>query len=456
MQFLDKFTPRRGAPRRGSTAGLLQPEDDIAANSKARRYDKRAVPCVSTLLTRSISSSHLVVTEKMLTMSLHSVTTKRAFPDGAPRRGSAAGLLQPEDGFAADSKARQYDKRAAPCVSDLLTRSLSTSHLAVTEKRLTTKSLHSVTTKRAFPDGAPRRGSAAGLLQPENGFAADSKARRYDKRAAPRVSDLLTRSLSTSHLVVTEKRLRIAPPKRISSLTPVTFGGPCACIGLEAQPDTSWPSTIGDDFGASGNFPIDGVEFQDGSLQPENGVAADSKARRYDEIAAPRSDMLSRTVLTPHLVTEITDRRMETMPPPSVRRTKRASDGGATRLAPPKRMSSLTPVIFLGTSAHVGLETQPDTSWSSTVKDDLGASGNFSLGGGDFQESENILGFDSLVDLESSAAGSAAFASYEHSGAQLLFYYSMGPESFVQFDPNSSEPHWCSMPRIPKLTSATN
>jgi hypothetical protein len=74
---------------------------------------------------------------------------------------------------------------------------------------------------------------------------------------------------------------------------------------------------------------------------------------------------------------------------------KRSSenDGGSSLIAPIKRMSSLTPIMFLGTSARgiAGLQLQPDHSrWSTVDEDEFDASGNFSIGGaGDFQANEN-------------------------------------------------------------------
>jgi hypothetical protein len=269
---------------------------------------------------------------------------------------------------------------------------------------------------------AQRRGSTAGLLQPGDGISANkSKAKQYDKRAAPRMSNMLTRSISASlvtgegmtmslpGVLTSTKRASdggatLAPPKRMSSLAPGMFRGTSTRVGLRTQPDTRWSSTVEDDFSASGNFSIEGGDFQE-------------------------------------------------------------NQGGAT-LAPPKRMSSLAPGMFRGTSTRVGLRTQPDTRWSSTVEDDFSsASGNFSIEGGDFQENKNAgtemkeAGVSSEISETTTHITQARDASFApHFDPEATrFDSSLGPDTFANFGLSFEIPEATSerRPQFDPLSSTT-
>ena len=342
---------------------------------------------------------------------------------------------------------------------------------------------------------AQRRGSTAGLLQPEDGIAANSKARQYNKRVAPRVSNMLTKSLSTS--LVTEgmsmslpaagretstKRASdggatLAPPKRMSSFTRAMVRGTSTRIGLQRQPDlTRWSSSVEDDFDASGNFSIEGEDFQGNEENgtdmkrgasfeiPETTQAReasfapqfDPESTGFDSSLGP--DTFANFGLSfeiPEASTSTTEERRRSTP-----QAREAS------FAPPQFDpqstgfdSSLGPETFAKFGSSVPLEyttaktpSSPLLAFESSKEGALFA--DFDSNGADISgarkatsEEEQVTASDfeapqqqSFANLlkKSSAAGST-FASYEHSATQL-FSYSEGPESFVQFDPNSSKP----------------
>jgi hypothetical protein len=292
---------------------------------------------------------------------------------------------------------------------------------------------------------APRRGSTAGLLQPEDGIAADSKARRYDKRAAPHMSDILTNSLSTCLVTegmtmslpgVTTKRASdggatLAPPKRLLSLTPGMFRGTGARVGLETQPDTQW-STIEDDLGASDNFSIGSGDFQENENEMKE-AGASFKIPETTTTTTTESTQAQEASFAPQFDTQFDTQSTgfdSSLGPDTFAHFDSAAPLESTTAKGP------SPIVF-ESSQEGAFFADFDSSAAANIPGARKATEK-QVTAAEIEASQQQS--ETLVDLESSATG-PGFASHEHLGAQLFSYSpGEGPESFVQFDPNSSEP----------------
>ena len=373
----------------------------------------------------------------------------------APRRGSTAGLLQPEDEIAADSKARRYDKRAVPRVSDIVTKSLSTSMALAEGLNVSLPGVTSIT----------KRASDGGATTP-------------------------------------------TPLKRISSLTPVMFRGTSPRgVSLETEPDERWSNVLEDEdfLGASRDFSIDDGAFQ----KNENEMKGTRSSFQISEFTAETSQGQEAS-FAPQFDPQSAEFDSSSPSP-----DKFADFGHAAPFEATTAKSNSPILVFesfpeaapfadfqendksmneTGASSHIPATTTKSSQAqevSFTPQFDSQESAGFDLGPDTFTDFDHITprrlttaqapspilasesspkgvdfaDFDSnatsnakhvaitseleasqqqqqsmaFVDLESSAAAGPMFATYQHSSADL-FSYSEGPESFVQFDPNSSEP----------------
>ena len=270
----------------------------------------------------------------------------------------------------------------------------------------------------------------------------------------------------------------LAPPKRMSSLTPAIFRGTSTRTGLQTQPDhTRWSSTVEDDFGASGNFSIAGGDFQGNengtemkkagasfeisettaeSTQAHEGSFAphfDPESTGFDSSLGPDTfanfglsfEIRPETATTEEWRRSTSQARAASAPPPqfdpqstefdsSLGPDTFAKFGSAVPLDYTTAEAPSSPSLVFESSKEGALFADFDSSAADIPCARKATSEKKEVTAAEFEASQQ----ESLVDLRSSAAG-PAFASYEHSGAQL-FSYSEGPESFVQFDPNSSKP----------------
>jgi hypothetical protein len=496
MQFLDKFRkknqdepppPRKRAPRRGSTAGLLQPEDDIGADSKARRYDKRAGPRVSDILTNSLSTS-LALAEG-LKESLPSVTSsKRASDGGASLAPSNLLSSLTPDMFCGPNARRvgldemQPDARWSTVEDDLGGSgifSLDDGDFRENENKLTktrasfqipeTTTESSQEREASFapqfdPPSTTSTGFDSSLLGPADTFVDFGKA---------------TPSPPTTTAKASSPTLAFESSQEGAAFADFQEFGKAALPPLTTTAKASSP-TLAFELSQEGAAFADFQEFGKAALPPLTTAAKASSPtlafessqegaafadfQEFGKAALPPLTTTAKASSSPTLAFESSQ---EGAAFADFQEYENETKETRASFDIPKTSAESSQVRIFDSQEPTGFVLGPDTFTDFdhiAPRESTTAQAPSPMLAFESSQQESVFAdFDSTItrekqvtaaefeqksmitleDLKSSDAADPVFTSYQHSGSSLSYFE--GPESFVQFDPNSSKPRVCSV-----------